>query len=416
MAVIQDCIDIIINIPGFSACLVDSMLDEDGVYSLMIELKRKEPSYECQCGRKYTTVYDSRERCVRDLSYGAWKRSWLVFWQHRVDCSECGIVNERFTWIAPMKVYTKRLAAAVALACREMRSIKSISEQFDLHWGTVKNMDKEALKSELPATCEASPRYIGVDEFSIKKRHHYGTAVVDLENRTIPYIAEHRKKESLAGFYKELGKEKCEKIRAVAMDMWPAYRRATRDYCSKAEIVYDPFHIISAYSRDVIDKVRVAEAKKAEKQNRSTIRGSRYLLLKNASSLDKSKNEHVRLSELLKLNRSLEIVYTLKDDLRQIWHYKSEAWAIKWFDGWYQRAMHSNITPLKNFAKKLKKHIDGIIAHCMHPIHTSILEGINNKIKVIKRISFGFRDQDYFFLKIRAAFMIPSPTPFHFKT
>ena len=67
MAVIQDCIDIIINIPGFSACLVDSMLDEDGVYSLMIELKRKEPSYECQCGRKYTTVYDSRERCVRRI-------------------------------------------------------------------------------------------------------------------------------------------------------------------------------------------------------------------------------------------------------------------------------------------------------------------------------------------------------------
>jgi transposase len=410
MAVEQDYIDILINIPGFSVAMVGTINGSDGSKELMIELKRKESLYRCRCGREFNIRYDSSERSVRDLSYGPWKRAWLVFWQARVDCPDCGVVTEVLDWVAPLKTYTKRLAAAVALSCREMRSLKSVAAQFGLHWGTVKEMDKAALLRELPDPGSASPRLMGVDECAIKKRHHYATVVADLETMEVPYVAEDRTIDSLAGFYRALGQEKCNRVEAVAMDMWPAYEEATRAHCPNAVLVYDPFHLIMAYGRDVIDKVRNHEYARASEKNKPVIKGSKYLLLKNRENLDPSKDEPARLSELLSLNRNLAVVYALKDDLKQLWRYRSLGWARNWFKGWHRRAMRSRIEPLKKFAGKLKGHLPGIMAHCRFPIHTGFLEGINNKIKVIKRVSFGFRDLEYFFMRIRGAFRKPIHT------
>lgn len=403
MAVRQEYIDILVNIPGFSVGMVGTADDEDDK-TLMIELRRQEAKYVCGCGAEFTSRYDSRERCVRDLSYGPWKVAYLVFWQARVNCPDCGVVNEHLDWVAPRVTYTKRLAAAVGLSCRDARSIKSVAEQYGLHVHTVKKMDKEALERDLPDPSECSPRLIGVDEFSIRKRHRYGTTVVDLEKMEVPYVAENRTQESLAGFYQALGEDKCKLIEAAAMDMWKPYEAATREHCPNAKIVYDPFHVVAAYGRDVVDKVRVEEFRKARGEQKEAIKGSRYLLLKNSANLDPERDEPARLSELLELNKRIFKVYVLKEDLKQVWRYRRPAWAKKWLDAWIKRAMRSRIEALKKFARKLKTHADGIIAHCNYPIHTGFLEGVNNKIKVLKRVAYGFHDLEYFFLKIRGAF------------
>jgi transposase len=285
-----------------------------------------------------------------------------------------------------------------------LRSISSVAREYDIHRHTVKEIDKAALEKGLPEVSATSPELIGVDEVSIKKRHKYATVVVGLEDRSVPYVCEGRSKESLSGYYLSLGEEKCRSIKAVAMDMWRPYEEATREHCPEAEIVYDPFHIIAAYGREVVDKVRSEESREAIGADRFFIKDSRYLLLKNRDNLDASRDEPARLSELLRLNKRLNTVYVLKDDLKHLFSYRSEAWARKWFDGWYRRAMYSRIEPLKKFARTLKARFDGIVAHCLYPINTSVIEGINNKIKVIKRIAFGFRDMEYFFLKIRGAF------------
>ena len=403
MAVKQEYIDIIVNIPGFSVVMVGTV-GEDGEKILMIALERREALYKCRCGREFSARNDSSERCVRDMPYGPWKYSRLVFWQARVDCPKCGVVTEHLDWVGRRVEYSKRLAAVVALSCRETRSIKSVAQQFGLHVHTVKKMDKEALQEELPDAGESSPRLIGVDEFSIRKRHHYATTVVDLEQMTVPYVAEHRTKESLSGFYQAIGPEKCAKIEAAAMDMWKPYEEATREHCQNAAIIYDPFHIIASYGREVIDKVRVAEESRAQGEGKEVIKGSKYLLLKNAENLDPERDEPARLADLLRLNRRLSIVYLLKDDLKELWRYRSPAWALKWFKAWRRRAVRSRIDALKKFARKLSDHLPGIIAHCQYPIHTGFLEGVNNKIKVIKRVAYGFHDLKYFFLKIRGAF------------
>jgi len=370
----------------------------------MIELERTEAQYTCPCGRAFTRYYDYSTRCIRDLSYGVFKRSYLVFAQVRVDCPACGVVTESLPWVLPRVEYSKRLAAEVALACQEIRSLKAVAQQYGLHEKTVKQIDKDALVARLPDPAEAEPTIMGVDEFSIRRRHHYATTVLDYETKQIPYIAQDRTTESLAGFYKALGPEKCQQITAVAMDMWPAYEKATRQYCPQAQIVYDPFHIIASYGRDVVDTVRRQEYRNAQDEHKTALKGSRYLLLKNANHLDPEREEPVRLAELLRLNQRLATVYLLKDDLKEIWRYKRPSWAYKWFQHWYERAIESRIPPLMAFAKKLKKHLPGLLAHCFYPYHTGIIEGVNNKIKVIKRIAFGFRDMEYFFLKIRGAF------------
>ena len=133
------------------------------------------------------------------------------------------------------------------------------------------------------------------------------------------------------------------------------------------------------------------------------VKGARWLLLRNKKNVTKAE-DRVRLKELLAANEQLATVYVLKDDLKHLWDYKYPGAARRFWDQWYERAVESGIEPLVKFAKALEQRLKGILAHCRNPLHTSVIEGINNKIKVIKRMAYGFRDDEYFFLRIRSAF------------
>src|SRR5262249_32713994 len=175
-------------------------------------------------------------------------------------------------------------------------------------------------------------------------------------------------------------------------------------HCPNAEIVYDLFHVASKYGREVIDRVRVDEANRlrADKPARQVVKSARWLLLRNAENV--SAADRIKLNELLAANRALMLVYVLKDDLKHLWDYRYEGSAKRFWEQWYRRARRSAIAPLKKFASSLKDKLAGVLAHCRWPLHTSLLEGINNKIKVLKQMAYGFRDDAYFFLKVRAAF------------
>jgi len=399
----QEYIDELIGIQGFSVSGLQ-FIEADSAPSLEIFVQRQKQVYHCRCGRSFDGYHDRRLRRVRDLPFGPHKISYLNFEQYRVACPVCGVVTEALDFVDARVGYTKRLAADVALSCQELRNLKSIAKQYQLHWETVKNIDKQALEERLPQEGDTDAELLAVDEFSIKKRHHYATCVVDVQVPQVLFVGQGRSSQSLADYYLKMGRKRCAKIKAVAMDMWPAFESATKAFCPNAQIVYDPFHIIQAYHRDVIDKVRVAEYKNAKKKDKDVFKGSRFLLLKNKENLNQEKDEPAKLQNLLALNRRLNTVYVLRDDLKRFWHYRAQWAAKRWFDGWYRRAIYSKIKPLKKFARSLKTHLPGILAHCQYPIHTGVLEGINNKIKVIKRIAFGFRDFQYFFLKIRGAF------------
>lgn len=371
-----------------------------------IYLKRNERVYRCSgCGREYSTYDHCEPYVAKDLPYGKWKSAWIHFDKVYVDCEECGVRVESLGWIDSRVRYTKRLAEEVAWECRLLQSIKTVAERLHLHWETVKEIDKRALGRELDPPDFSGVRKLAVDEIAIKKKHKYATVVADAERNLVLWATRDRKEASLLEFYDKLGPAGCAQIEAVAMDMWKPYETATRARCPNAAIVYDRFHVEQGFKR-VIDAVRREEYAKVTGQQRKAIKGLMYLLYTHPGNL--RRKDRRRLNEAFKLNRRLFTVYMLQEELSHLWSYTYVGAAIKWFQRWYSWAIRTRIKPVKDYARSLKVHLDGILAHCKYKISTSFLEGMNNKIKVIKRIAFGYRDFDYFFLKIRAAFLCPT--------
>ena len=355
------------------------------------------------CGERVAQVHDRVERRVRDLPVLD-ADTWLQVPRCRVACPRCGSKLEQLDWLARYARVTQRLAESVARLCAVL-PIKHVASFFGLGWDTVKAIDHAWLETRLGPVDLRGVDAILMDEFAIQKGHRYATVVVEPGRRRVLWVGRGRSREDVRPFFELLGPEGCRRLQAVGMDMSAAYEQEVRAHCPQAVIVYDLFHVVAKYGREVIDRVRVDEANRLrhDQPARQVIKGARWLLLRNRKNV-RRREDRVRLQDLLRANRALMTVYVLKDDLKQLWKYRSSGWARRFWKGWYRRAMSSRIEPLRRFARRLKGYLPGILAHCKWPLHTSLLEGINNKIKVIKRMAYGFRDDAYFFLKIRAAF------------
>jgi transposase len=356
-----------------------------------------------ECGATVERVHEYVERWIRDLPvWGA--DSWLLVHRCRLACPGCGPKLEHLDWVDRYARVTRRLADSVARLCRVL-PIKHVAEYFGLGWETVKVIDKASLEKSLGPVDLSAVDVIAMDEFALQKGHRYATVVVEPETKRVLWVGRGRAREDVRPFFELLGPERCAQLKAVVMDMNATYEQEVRQHCPEARIVYDLFHVVAKYGREVIDRVRVDEANRlrGNRPARKIVKGARWLLLRNAENISSSE-DRIRLKELLQANKALMTVYVLKDDLKQLWSYRSEGWAKRFWKGWYRRAIRSRIEPLQRFARRLAIYLPGILAHCRWPLHTSLLEGINNKIKVIKRMAYGFRDDAYFFLKIRAAF------------
>jgi transposase len=135
---------------------------------------------------------------------------------------------------------------------------------------------------------------------------------------------------------------------------------------------------------------------------KQVLKGTRWLLLKNPENLNGEKGEQSRLQEALKMNQPLATVYYLKEDLRQFWKQKSKSAAKKFLYNWIGKAESSKIAMLIKFARILKGRMFGLLNYYDHPISTGPLEGTNNKIKTLQKQAYGFRDMEFFKLKIHA--------------
>lgn len=355
------------------------------------------------CGRRTGSIHDCEERRVRDLPIFEVPVE-LVVPRLRVLCPRCGPRLEQLEWLEPYSRVTQRLAASVARMCKVM-SVRHVAAYYGLAWDTVKQIDCRHLERELGPIDLAGVTAIGMDEFAIQKGHRYATVVVEPSRKRVLWVGRGRSREDVRPFFELMGAAGCEQLRAVAMDMSAAYAEEVKARCPGAQIVYDLFHVVAKYAREVIDRVRVDEANRlrGDRDARQLVKGARWLLLRNRENVTRPEDQ-VRLRELLAANKALLTVYVLKDDLKALWRYRHSGYARAFWEGWRRRAMHSRIQPLKIFARRLTPYIDGILAHCRWPLGTNIIEGMNNTIKVIKRMAYGYRDDRYFFLKIRAAF------------
>ncbi|MNF86835.1 Transposase [compost metagenome] len=292
----------------------------------------------------------------------------------------------------------------MALWCARLPT-RHVAELFGLHWGTVRLLERRRLQAQLSALPPAVPRRLVMDEFALYKGHRYASVVLDAETRRVLWIGEGRSREAIRPFFEELGPAGCARIEAVAMDMNTAFDLEVRQHCPHARVVYDLFHVVAKYGREVIDRVRVDEANRLrhDKPARRVVKQARWLLLRNPENL-RQPEQQIHLQELLSANQTLMTVYLMKAQLKGLWNAASAwQWRAAWKQ-WLRHAQESQIPALMRFAQRLRGYWRGILSRVRWPMHTGQLEGINNRIKVIKRMAYGYRDSGFFFMKIKAAF------------
>lgn len=206
---------------------------------------------------------------------------------------------------------------------------------------------------------------------------------------------------ALTAFWRRLRAARA-KVRAVATDMGKAYIRAVRENLPRAVHVFDHFHVVKLFNDKLSALRRELYRELSDDGQRRLLKGTRWLLLKNPENLDPHRNERQRLEDALRLNTPLTIAYYLKEDLRQIWQQRNKATARRVLNDWIARARAADVRMLEQFAATLVEHRQGILAYYDYPISTGPLEGTNTKIQAMKRQAYGFRDHDFFKLKILA--------------
>ncbi|QQN51312.1 ISL3 family transposase [Stutzerimonas balearica] len=355
------------------------------------------------CHQPSTTIHEYCQRSIRDLPIlGRSVR--LNVELRRVECGACGKRMESVSWLDRYSRMTRRLAEAVTQACRRLPTLH-VAELFGLHWDSVRLLERRALQAALEKLPKAQPKRLVMDEFALFKGHRYASVVLDADTRRVLWIGEGRSRAAIRPFFEELGPEGCARIEAVAMDMNTAFDLEVRQHCPQARVVYDLFHVVAKYGREVIDRVRVDEANRLrhDKPARKVIKQARWLLLRNPENL-KCEEQQLRLQDLLAANQSLMTVYLMKAELKTLWSPTTAwGWRSAWKQ-WLRLAGESEIPALKQFAKRLRGYWRGILSRVRWPMHTGQLEGINNRIKVIKRMAYGYRDSEFFFMKIKNSF------------
>lgn len=364
-----------------------------------------------RCGAAVSLIHDVTPREVRDLPILE-AETWLIVPRARVECPRCGPTVEAVPWLDRYQRMTTRLAEAIARLAQVL-PIKHVAQWYGVGWDTVKQIDQRALTARLGPIDLHGVRVIAIDEFALRRGYRYATIVADACTKRVLWVGRGCRREDLRPFFRLLGPVGCAQLEAAVMDMSGAYAIEVHAHCPQAAIVYDFFHVVARYGREVIDRVRTDETTRIARPGRPdderirarrrVIKGTRWLLLRNPRSL-RTRHERIRLRELLAANRALFIVYVLKEDLKHLWDFRYPRAARRFWRHWARRARASRIPALIRFARNLAARLDGVLAHCRYPYNTGLLEGINNKIKVLKRMAYGFRDDAYFFLKIRAAF------------
>jgi transposase len=353
--------------------------------------------YRCaQCGQGFLFAYDHVEpRLVRDFPVSG-RRCYLEFTPARVGCERCGVHLEELDWVALHQRCTLRYERYVAALCEILPGL-DVAELEGLDKNTVYRIDRKWLAERAELREEKPVRHLGIDEIAIRKGHRYATVFYDLERREVIGIVRDRTQRRTSSFFRRWGKAQCKQVVAVCMDLWAPYQNSVRKYCKQADVVFDKFHVYG-YLTQAIDEVRREEQRMADKAGRQLIKGSRWLWLRRPDRL--RRKEKQTLEEIVKVNANLEKAYLLREDFEGFYVAEDKGDAQAFMEDWIARCTESALKPFMKLAKRLRRWLPGILAYFDYRITNAVSEGINNKIKVLKRRSYGFHDIQYFFLKI----------------
>jgi len=369
--------------------------------NVIFTVRHKRDRLHCpECGSRDLVLRGCLSRRFRMVPIGP-KTIFLDLDVQRVGCRQCDAVRQVDLGFADSRFSYTRAFERYVLELSKHMTILDVARHLSVSWDTVKDIQKRYLKKKFSRPSLKDLRHIAIDEIAVKKGHRYLTVVLDLESGAIVFVGDGKGAEALLPFWKRLSHSPAQ-IEAVAIDMSPAYMSAVMSHLPRATIVFDHFHVVKLFNDKLSDLRRDLYREAKNELQKDVLKGTRWLLLKNPRNLDEKKREKERLDEALRLNQPLYTAYYLKEELREVWTQRGKKQAEKVLNEWIRKASSSGIATLKTMANTLSAHRSGILAYYDFPISTGPLEGTNNKIKTMKRQAYGFKDMEFFKLKIMA--------------
>lgn len=347
------------------------------------------------CNASKVRIKETKERTFRMLNLGQ-RRTYLKLESHKICCQHCSAT----TWLqlpfTSGKLPMTKSFINYVLQLTAMTTLLAVALFLGLQWKTVKSLDKANLRKRAKQFSFRKLRYISIDEIAIRKGHKYMTIFTDITTGQIIHAVEGRDEESLRAFLKLLSK-KAKRLRGIGIDMSATYSSAIQKHLPLVPIIYDRFHVTKLLN-NTIDKIRRAEYAKHKNKGLAVMKGQRFLLLRNFVNLDKGQKSS--LERLLEVNHSLGIAHSMKEQFRLFWELGSRQEGARFLGWWIIQAIESGVDELARTGRTLIHHYMGLLSYFEHRIDNGKAEGINNKIKVLKRQAYGFRDQEYFKLKL----------------
>ena len=357
-------------------------------------IRKKKERCAC-CGSSKVQHKDSKKRILRTCNLGS-RKAYIEIITYKLFCWSCG----KRAWMklpfAMGKYPLTKSFVNYIISLIGISTLLHVARLAGLQWKTLKNLDKENLKRRPKQFSFKKLEYLSIDEIAIRKGHHYMTIISDIATGQIIFAVEGRKEEVLVTFLKKL-KYRAKKLKAIAMDMSAGYAGAVKKYLPHISIVFDRFHVTKVLTQ-ALDEVRKEEWKRCLEQGHNVAKGKRFLLLRNFNNLDASGKAGVE--KLLQINEKLSIAHTMKEQFRLFWDQPTRIEGRTFLINWIFGALASEVKPLQKAARTLTNHFIGLLNYFDHRIDNGRAEGINNKIKVMKRQAYGFRDVEYFTLKL----------------
>jgi transposase len=357
-----------------------------GANAIEVAVVRRGRRHRCpRCDFSTPSRYDTHGDRWRHVALGRW-RVVVTATVCRVDCPRHGVVTEAVPWAAAGSRFTLDFEDLVAWLAREM-SKTAVTRLAHVTWRTVGRIIERVVGRKIDQRRLDDLFVIGLDEVSYRKRHKYLSIVANHATGDPAWIGEGRSQKSIGKFFDEIGPDRSKRIEHITMDMSAPYIAEVKARAPQAEIVFDPFHVVKL-AGEAVHKVRREEARMRKgTEQAAVLKGSRWALLKASEDLDLE--EHAKISDVASLNKRVYRAYLLKEELRALYWCGPRA-AKKHLASWLAWASRSKLPPFVKLARTLRKHSAGILAAIDLGLSNGRMEGLNNKIGVLKHRAYGF--------------------------
>jgi len=343
-----------------------------------------------RCRNVSQDIHDHKRRSVRDMSCFE-RKVYLVFHIRRFRCPKCcKVFTESLDSIVANQRCTRRFEQMVYQECLS-QTFQDVARKLDMNWHSVERIFYRKAHEYFQYSAKQYPQILGVDEISNKKGHkQYLLVVSDLQRSCVIEVLPNRLKSTLVNWLYTLPMWVRENISVVSMDLWKPYREAISEVLPHTEIVADRYHVMKNLN-DVIDKVRRAIQKHLPKDVASQLKGLRWVLLKNQDTLDDIGRQ--KLQSAYELSPLLRRLHQLKERFRSIFeNITDRKQAERFLQAWICEVKQFGCDKLLTFVGTLERWWNPILNYFNRGITNGTVEGINNRIKLIKRRAYGYRN------------------------